>query len=78
MNDDRHFTSTSKFSLIIESTCLRFSGARLGIYGMNDELYEICVDKIVIGEFDGNTITIIERLGGRTTRKSILEVSETP
>jgi hypothetical protein len=74
MNYDRHFTTSNRFTFKINSTFSRFSGARFGIVGINDELYEIDMMKIHSGEIEENTITIIEALSKEITRKSIITI----
>ena len=73
-NYDRHFTSTSKFSLVIENAGGRFSGGRATVWGTSTDQYDIDIMHMVLGEIEGNVIIIIEKLDGNYTRRSEITI----
>ena len=63
---DRHVTSYSSFSFIMEYA--GFSGTMMMIGGEDEELLEICADNIFYGEYTGTSFVTIEKLEGKYTR----------
>lgn len=74
-NYNRHFTSYTRFTLVLQNVGIRTSGARLMIHG-NQEGYEIATTGILqtLQPLENNTWELIEHLSDQVHRRTFIKV----
>lgn len=79
---NRHGCTRSRFSFIVESVHMRFSGAAITVLGAlsgGECEYEISLDALVaVQRPDGNSVAVKERFGKVAERVTVFRLVEPP
>ena len=69
---DRHFASSTRFELVLESVGTYLSGWQLCLEGKGGSQYGIALDSVVSARREGEVIEVVEWFESETERKTTI------
>ena len=73
---DRHLSTTSQLTLLLENSLWAISGGRLILLGKHSQSYEICFDLVSTAQFSPPLIILVEQYTPRFHRHTELKIEK--